>query len=207
MSVSQRLRRCVILKELSEPLDRRSFVDSSVANEVAREVIRDKHPRRLAVDSKIILGTFRIFRLGSREGEVYREPLEWNSRRLDRVVASRLLDLFRLDTSGASVKDCMHVRELRDPLYMLMSMKEVVVAWVPETLMPEHALRFRLDRLYRRVLSDVFVERHSMILLRGRLEAFPKLIILAFLIREHRLENCPFTCFGKLRIRQDSRFA
>ena len=75
------------------------------------------------------------------------------------VAASNILGLLGANASWTDVKDTVHVRELGDSISMSMGIKQIVVAWVSETLVPEKSLSGSLDGRHRSISLDVLMER------------------------------------------------
>ena len=72
MYVFVRARRIALAWEMREPFQRRPFGNSSVAMLHASEVVSDKYPASLTIDSDVVFTTLGIFRRCSREAEVDR---------------------------------------------------------------------------------------------------------------------------------------
>ena len=92
------------------------------------------------------------------------------------------------------------VGETRDTVYVLVSMVKVVIAGMPETLMPKEAFRLRLDTGDRSIVRDVFVERQSMIHDRDCLQSFAKSSIFVLLILVDGLNGSAFAFACKVGV-------
>ena len=146
-------------KKMTEPTERSSLGDTSVANQVTGEMVGDKNPRRFTLETAIVSFTFRVLGLEASKREVDRETLERDGSMTSRISASRLFGLLALDTRRASVQYLVHVFELRNSFDMLVSMEKVVNTRVAKTLVPEKTGRFSFDGIDRRILGNVLVKR------------------------------------------------
>jgi hypothetical protein len=152
----------IILKEGTQPLERGSLGATSIANKVAGEVIMDEYPRCFPIKTLEILNAGFILGANTGEGEVNGKTLERDRSLSGGMGTRRLLGHLGTNTCGTRIEDGMHVAETRDTFNMLVSVKEVVIAGVTETVMPEKTFGISLDSAHRCVTVDVFMKRKIM---------------------------------------------
>jgi len=75
------------------------------------------------------------------------------------VAGSSILGLLGADGSGTDVENTVHVRESWNAISMLVSIEQIIVTGVAETLMPQESFCGGLDGRYRSISLDVCMER------------------------------------------------
>ena len=128
--------RGVGIEPFLEPKKRRAFVDTGDAIKRTGVVIRNEDIARLTVDTGIRLLTFGVLRGLAGEGKINTKSLPRNRSLTRWVEATRLLAEFGSDASGTKVKDGILVGELGDAIDVMVSVVNVFVTGMTQTLVP-----------------------------------------------------------------------
>jgi len=100
----------------------------------------------------------------------------------------------------------MHVCEARYTFDILVSVKEVVVAWMSETLMPQETFRIRFDGIHWCVSLDVLMEGKTVVH-HGRISKIStKRSVFFFLVSVNGLDRSTFACRFEVGVTCNSRF-
>ena len=100
-----------------------------------------------------------------REREVDRETLKGYRGCARTILTCRFLRLLGLSTSGALVENRVFMVELRHSFDVLVCMEQIIITWMPKTLMPEKSFSLSLNGLDGRILLNVFMEWHLVVFL------------------------------------------
>jgi len=111
----------MLLKKMVKPMDRGAFGDTSVTMLGSSEVICNKDPTGLTVETHVVTGAFCILRLHARKRKINRKALIGLGSSASGVRASWFLGLLSTNTSGAFIQNGIHMLKPGDPLYMPVS--------------------------------------------------------------------------------------
>ena len=90
--------------------------------------------------------------------------------------------------------------KLRDSLDVLVGMEEIIVTWMPKTLVPQKMCHVGFDLIDRGELLNVLMKWKAMIHHGGDRQLIAQFHILFFLVCIDSLDSGTFTGSGKLRI-------
>jgi hypothetical protein len=128
--------RKVFLEKISDEIERGSFRQKAFSNGKTSEVILEKNPASFTVKVKIVIILCCVLPSLFRESKINRETLE-RAGCFHGGTFAICFRLFRLDTNGAVIHDWIRMFELRHAVDIFVSIKEITITWMSQTLIPK----------------------------------------------------------------------
>ena len=122
----------------------------------ASEVVSDKDPASLTIDSDAVFAMLGIFGRCSREAEVDRQSLAWTCRNAGRVWSCWNFCLFCLNACGTLIQNSGLTIKFWHTCDVFVRIAEAFVAWMSKPLVPQQLFRPRSNRTDR----DSFINDH-----------------------------------------------